>query len=87
MKITDMLVVLKQSGQTTYEHGLSLIFIEFRQHQRLGKLETIFFKGVAHESGSIFLPDAWPDAHAVESDFTLRPIIAEKECLRFSELR
>src|SRR5271155_4617350 len=82
---TDALVVFEQSGQTALEHSFGMIFIELRQHQRLGKLEAGFVVGVAHELDGVLLADTWTDADPVENDVASRPILTEKTCLRFSE--
>src|SRR5258708_35793922 len=86
MKIADRLVFLKQSSQTAFDNGLPIIFVEFRQHQRLGKCEALFLEPLAHKPGSVPLPDARTDAHAVKNDAALRPMLTESSCLRLAEL-
>src|ERR1700693_5925437 len=87
MKIADMLVFLKQSRQTAFENGFCLIFIKLGERQRLWKRETVSFERLADEPSGIFLTNTWTDAHAVEDDTALRPILTESSCLRFAELR
>src|SRR5258708_40379019 len=86
MKIADMLVFLKQSSQTAFDNGLPIIFVEFRQHQRLGKCEALFLEPLAHKPGRVPLPDAWTDAHAVKNDAAFRPTLTETPCLGVAEL-
>ncbi len=45
VELADSLVVFKQSGQAAFENRFSLIFIELRQHEWLGKLEAGFVVG------------------------------------------
>src|SRR5271155_3116458 len=85
MEVADSLIFFHQCGKAAAEHGFALIFIEFRQHYRLGKMQASFLVRSAHKSHGVLLPCAWADADTVECDSTPRPVFAENASLRFAE--
>src|SRR5580700_1786000 len=87
MEIPDCLIGFEQLRQAALEHFFSLVLVELRQHERLGKHQSRSTVSVAHEVDGAFLPFARPHADAIEYDFTLRPVLAEKTRLLLSERR
>ena len=78
VEVADILISFEERGKAAAEHGFSWIFVELRKRLRLGKIQAGLVVSGADEFYGVFLAGAGTDAHAMECEFALRPVLAEK---------